>query len=161
MSVFVELAIILGSALLLISIGLPIAAALGMVGFVGVAVMFGWNIAIGSLTLNVTTSVQHFALVAIPMFILMAEILIVSDLSKRLFDSASKLLGGLPGSLLLGSRFATTLFSSLTGSSVASCAAIGTAAIPEMTRRGYDRGLTAGSVVAGGGLAIVLPPSII
>ena len=91
----------------------------------------------------------------------MAEILIVSDLSKRVFDNASRLLGGLPGSLLLGSRFTTTLFASLTGSSVAGCAAIGTAAIPEMTKRGYDRGLTAGSVVAGGRLALVLPPSIL
>lgn len=161
MNVFVELALILGSSMLLIALGIPIAVVLGLVGFLGVVIVFGWKMAMGALTVNVTTAVQHFTLVSVPMFILMAEILIVSDLSKRVFDNASKLLGGLPGSLLLGSRFATTLFASLTGSSVAGCAAIGTAAIPEMTRRGYDRGLTAGSVVAGGGLALVIPPSIL
>jgi tripartite ATP-independent transporter DctM subunit len=161
MNGLVELGIILGSALGLMLLGLPIAASLGIVGFVGVLLVFGWKVAIGALTINVSSSVRHFSLVSVPMFILMAEILIFSDLTKRLFDNASKLLGGLPGSLLLGTRLATTLFSSLTGSSVASAAAIGSACIPEMTKRGYDRALTAGSVVAGGGLAIVMPPSIV
>ena len=97
MDMFVELALILGAALLLSLIGLPIAAALGTVGFLGVAVIFGWKVAIGALSLNVSTSMRHFNLVSVPMFILMAEILIFSDLSRRLFDNASKLLGGLPG----------------------------------------------------------------
>jgi len=161
MNVIVELVLVLGSALLLSLIGVPIAAALGLVGFFGLLFVFGPKVALGAITLNVSSSVRHFSLVSVPMFILMAEILIFSDLSKRLFENAARLLGGLPGSLLLGTRFATTLFSTLTGSSVASSAAIGAAAIPEMVSRGYDRGLTAGSVVAGGGLAIVLPPSII
>jgi C4-dicarboxylate transporter DctM subunit len=161
MSILVELILVLGSALLLSLISVPIAAALGLVGFFGLLFTFGPKIALGAITIIVSSSVRHFSLVSVPMFILMAEILIFSDLSKRLFENAAKLLGGLPGSLLLGTRFATTLFSTLTGSSVASSAAIGMAAIPEMVSRGYDRGLTAGSVVAGGGLAIVLPPSII
>ena len=153
--------LIVGAATGLMVLGIPIAAAMGLVGFFGLAAVASTKVALGAIDLALVSAGSNFTLISVPMFIFMAEILVFSDVSRRLFDAAAKLLGGLPGTLLLGSRLATTLFSAVTGSSVASSATIGSVAIPEMISRGYDRRLSVGSVAAGGALAIVMPPSIV
>ena len=153
--------VIAALAVVLMLIGLPIAASLGLVGAIGLFFAASPKVMTGAIDLALSSSARNFTLVAIPMFVLMAEILNFTDSSARLFRAASSLFGGTPGSLLLGSRLTTTVFSAVTGSSIASSATIGAATIPEMVARGYDRRLTVGSVAAGGALAIVMPPSIV
>jgi C4-dicarboxylate transporter, DctM subunit len=105
-------------------------------------------------------STNSFTLTSIPLFILMAEIMQRSGLSLRVYNGLSKLVSALPGGLLQTNIAGCALFSAISGSSVATAAAIGTAALPQLTQRRYDARLAAGSLAAGGTLGILIPPSI-
>lgn len=112
---------------------------------------------IGSIVWN---NANSYILIAIPLFILMGEIILRSGLSTRFFRGMAVLISWLPGGLLHANISASALFAAICGSSVATAATIGTVAIPELTRRRYDRRLLYGSVAAGGALGILIPPSI-
>jgi C4-dicarboxylate transporter, DctM subunit len=105
-------------------------------------------------------SMNSFSLTAIPLFILMAEIMQHSGLSFRIYRGLSKLVCVIPGGLLQTNIAGCALFAAISGSSVATAAAIGTVALPQLLRRGYHRPLSAGSLAAGGTLGILIPPSI-
>src|SRR6187431_478870 len=105
-------------------------------------------------------SMNSFALTAIPLFILMAEIMQHSGLSFRIYRGLSKLVCVIPGGLLQTNIAGCALFAAISGSSVATAAAIGKVALPQLMSRGYDRPLSAGSLAAGGTLGILIPPSI-
>lgn len=105
-------------------------------------------------------STNSFTLTSIPLFILMAELMQRSGLSVRIYNGLSKFVCVLPGGLLQTNVAGCALFSAISGSSVATAAAIGTAALPQLTARKYDRRLSAGSLAAGGTLGILIPPSI-
>ena len=105
-------------------------------------------------------STNGFTLTAIPMFILMAEILLKSGLSHRVYRGLSQLVRRLPGGLLQTNIAGCAMFAAISGSSVATAAAIGTVALPLLHERGYDRKLSAGTLAAGGTLGILIPPSI-
>ena len=143
----------------LIFFGLPIVFALGIVS---VGSLYFANpaliLALGQLTWDGLTS---FVLGAIPMFIFMGYLLFESGLSKRIYDGIYPLLDRLlPGGLLHSNIVVGAAFAACSGSSLASCATIGTVALPEMEKRGYDRSIAAGSVAAGGTLGILIPPSL-
>jgi tripartite ATP-independent transporter DctM subunit len=143
----------------LIFFGLPIVFALGVVA---VGSLYLANpaliLASGQLTWDGLTS---FVLGAIPMFIFMGYLLFESGLSKRIYDGIYPLLDRLlPGGLLHSNIVVGAAFAACSGSSLASCATIGTVALPEMEKRGYDRSIAAGSVAAGGTLGILIPPSL-
>ena len=145
--------------ILLIFFGLPIVFALGVVA---VGSLYLANpaliLALGQLTWDGLTS---FVLGAIPMFIFMGYLLFESGLSKRIYDGIYPLLDRLlPGGLLHSNIVVGAAFAACSGSSLASCATIGTVALPEMEKRGYDRSIAAGSVAAGGTLGILIPPSL-
>jgi len=105
-------------------------------------------------------STNGFTLTAIPMFILMAEFLLQSGLSLRVYRGLSQLVRKLPGGLLQTNVAGCAVFAAISGSSVATAAAIGTVALPLLDQRGYDRKLSAGTLAAGGTLGILIPPSI-
>jgi tripartite ATP-independent transporter DctM subunit len=143
----------------LIFIGVPIVFALGMVA-VGSLYLANpaLTLALGQLTWDGLTS---FVLGAIPMFIFMGYLLFESGLSKRIYDGIYPLMDRLlPGGLLHSNIVVGAAFAACSGSSLASCATIGTVALPEMEKRGYDRSIAAGSVAAGGTLGILIPPSL-
>ena len=103
---------------------------------------------------------DSFTLSAIPMFVLMAEILLGSGLSSRLYSAISPLVRRLPGGVLNTNIFGCAIFAAVSGGSSSTAAAIGTVALPELGRLGYDKRLAAGSLAAGGTLGILIPPSI-
>jgi C4-dicarboxylate transporter DctM subunit len=105
-------------------------------------------------------SMNNRSLSAIPLFILMAEIMQRSGLSFRIYRGLSKLVCVMPGGLLQTNIAGCALFAAISGSSVATAAAIGTVALPQLLQRGYNRRLAAGSLAAGGTLGILIPPSI-
>lgn len=105
-------------------------------------------------------SMNSFTLTAIPMFILMAEVLQQSGLSFKIYRGLSRLVAVLPGGLLQTNIVGCALFAAISGSSVATAASIGGVALPQLIERNYDRKLAAGSLAAGGTLGILFPPSL-
>jgi tripartite ATP-independent transporter DctM subunit len=102
----------------------------------------------------------EFTLVAVPLFVLMGEILLRSGVTDNLYVALNRWLGRIPGGLMHSNVAAAALFSATSGSSVATAATIGTVAIPNMDRYGYNKPLFLGSLAAGGTLGILIPPSI-
>jgi tripartite ATP-independent transporter DctM subunit len=119
----------------------------------------GW-VGLKALGLVSWGSTNGFTLTAIPMFILMAEVLLQSGLSDRVYRGLSVLVRRLPGGLLQTNIAGCAMFAAISGSSVATAASIGTVALPLLEERGYDRKLSAGTLAAGGTLGILIPPSI-
>ncbi len=105
-------------------------------------------------------SMNEFALIAIPMFILLGNAIGKSRVSEDLYEFFHRLLYRVPGGLAAASVFAAAIFSALSGSSPATAAAIGRSAIPEMLKRNYPTRLATGSVAAGGTLGVLIPPSV-
>jgi tripartite ATP-independent transporter DctM subunit len=105
-------------------------------------------------------SMSSFTLTAIPLFILMAEILQRSGLSQRVYRGLSGLVAPLPGGLLQTNVAGCAVFAAINGSSVATAVTIGKVALPQLLKRGYSPALSAGSLAAGGTLGILIPPSL-
>ncbi len=139
--------------------GALIGTAIGIVGIVGVTLASGTRMwpTFGDIIWNTSTS---FTLVAIPLFVLMGEIILRSGLARRFYNGVATLLGGLPGALAHTNIVGCAAFSALAGSTVATALTVGTVAVPEMRRRGYRDELTLGSLTGGGCLGILIPPSI-
>lgn len=146
--------------LVLIFSGLPVAFALGLAGVAGMVLFLGGDGALAQLAVIGYKSLDDFVLSAVPMYILMSEILLHGKVGNDLFELANKWLRHLPGGLGIAAVFACAIFAAITGSSVACAVTIGAIAIPEMLARGYDRRLVLGAVAAGGTLGILIPPSI-
>jgi tripartite ATP-independent transporter DctM subunit len=113
--------------------------------------------AMGEIAWNTSS---EFLLVAIPLYILMGELLVCSGVAGRMYQAVEKWLSWLPGGLMNSNIGASALFATTSGSSVATAATISTLAIPEQERKGYNAPLFLGSIAAGGTLGILIPPSI-
>ena len=140
--------------------GLYVAAALGLVGVFLMYVFSDrplWDM-LGQIAWNTNSS---FVLVAVPLFIMMGEILVRSGISERMYRTLSAWLGPLPGGLLHSNIAACAMFAAVSGSSAATAATIGSVAMPAFRARGYSERLVAGSLAAGGTLGILIPPSIL
>ncbi len=151
--------IVLGVLLLLLAIGTPIAFALGAVA-VGALVAYDGLFALSSISETFFAGIANIGLVAVPMFILMGAAVASSPAGKDLYEALDRWLYKVPGGLVMSNIGACALFAALSGSSPATCAAIGKMGIPEMTKRGYPKSLAAGSIAAGGTLGILIPPSV-
>jgi C4-dicarboxylate transporter DctM subunit len=159
MDVFSIGVLYIGSALLLLLSGIPIAFALG-----GVAVTFMFlfmppsNIQIIAETLY--GELNNFTLLAIPLFILMGSAVGKTNASMDLYEAMHRWFARLPGGLGVANVAGCSIFAAMCGSSPATCAAIGGMGIPEMRKRGYSAGLASGLIAAGGTLGILIPPSV-
>lgn len=152
------MAICVGIFALLAMPGLWIAISLGVAGIISLLVI---NPAGTQVIANCVWKLStDFALTAIPMFLVMGEIIIESGVSQRFYKGLSRYLRHVPGGLLHANVVACGIFAAISGSSPATAAAIGGVAIPEMNALGYKKKYTYGSIAAGGTLGILIPPSI-
>ncbi len=145
--------------LVLIGISIPVGAALGVLGLLldPLFSMLPLSRALGELSWSTST---EFLLVAIPLFIMLGEVLLRAGFAERMYGAMSLWLSWLPGGLMHANIGASTLFAATSGSSVATAATVGTVAIPQIKRYGYNEPLFLGSIAAGGTLGILIPPSI-
>jgi tripartite ATP-independent transporter DctM subunit len=145
--------------LVLIGLSIPVGAALGVLGLLldPLFSMLPLTRALGELTWSAS---NEFLLVAIPLFILLGEVLLRAGFAERMYGAMSLWLSWLPGGLMHANIGACTLFAATSGSSVATAATVGTVAIPQIKRFGYNEPLFLGSIAAGGTLGILIPPSI-
>jgi tripartite ATP-independent transporter DctM subunit len=151
--------LVLVATILVFLTGAPVAFALGAVG-IGFLVLFQ---GVGSLQVAAETlysGLHDFTLVSIPMFIMMGAAIGSSPAGRDLYTALDRWLYRVPGGLVISNIGACGLFAALTGSSPATCAAIGKLGIPEMRARGYPDEIATGSICAGGTLGILIPPSI-
>lgn len=145
----------------MILLRVPVAVALGLVGYVGYAILEGWTRAgliLGAAPIELA---QAYTFSVVPLFTFMGAVAAVSGLSSDLFRAANSLMRGTRGSLAVAAIFASGLFGAICGSSVATALTMSRVSIPEMLREGYGGALAAGSVAAGGTLGILIPPSLI
>lgn len=145
--------------IVLMAIGTPIAFALGGVSLLALLYDRGLSelVYFGETFFD---RIAEFGFVAIPMFILMGAAVASSPTGRDLYRSLDLWMGRMPGGLAVSNIGACTIFSALSGSSPATCAAIGKMGIPEMRSRGYPDGVAAGCIAAGGTLGILIPPSV-
>lgn len=145
--------------ILVLATGLPIAFGLGAVALLFMVIFDGWN-SIHFVPETIFAGLSDFTLVSLPMFVIMGAAVASSRAGSDLYEALARWLHRVPGSLVISNIGACALFSALTGSSPATCAAIGKMGIPEMRKRGYDADLATGAIAAGGTLGILIPPSI-
>ncbi|MGR3425074.1 MAG: TRAP transporter large permease [Sagittula sp.] len=162
----------LGVAILLIILRIPIAFALGSVGLAGMVLAVGcrssgcnfergWKAAFAFISFEPYTFIANFSFVAIPLFLLMGFVSYHAGFTRDTYETARVWLGRMHGGLAIASVAGCAMFAAASGSSVATAAAMGRLAVPEMLRNKYDSGLATGVVAASGTLGSLIPPSIL
>jgi tripartite ATP-independent transporter DctM subunit len=146
--------------LLLLFIRVPIFLGLAVAGVVGIYLCRGM-VGLSQAPLSMIGQLANFTLVAVPLYILLGEIIFTTGIGPDLFEAAHRWLYRVPGSLAVASIFAAAVFGAMCGVSIAGVAVIGVIAVPEMLKRRYDPALAAGSVTASGALAMLIPPSLL
>jgi tripartite ATP-independent transporter DctM subunit len=151
-----DAAVLIGSFVLLMLIGMPIAYALGLAALVGAL----WiELPLDAVMIQMAAGVNKFSLLAIPFFVLAGAIMAEGGMARRLVAFAGVLVGFVRGGLSLVNILASTFFGAISGSSVADTASVGTVLIPEMERKGYPRPFATAVTVSGSVQAILIPPS--
>ncbi|MDP7469388.1 MAG: TRAP transporter large permease subunit, partial [Dehalococcoidia bacterium] len=151
--------LIMATFLFLLVVGTPIAFSFGIVATFGFLFLEG-PVYLFRLPQTAHESVNSFVLTAVPLFILMAEILEFTGISSDLYIAIERWIGRLRGGMAISSVLACAGFGAVSGSSAATSAAIGRIAIPEMLKRGYSKSLAGGAVSTGGTLGLMIPPSL-
>ncbi|MEJ2168206.1 MAG: TRAP transporter large permease [Desulfobacterales bacterium] len=144
----------------LLSLGMPIAFSMMLVGFLGISFLASVDAALPVLARTVYETTSHYPYTVIPLFVVMGGFAGSSGMTRQLYAAFDKWLRKLPGGLGIATIAACAGFAGVSGSSVATAAAMGTVAIPEMSRFRYSPELSAGTVAAGGTLGFLIPPSI-
>ncbi|RLC03167.1 MAG: C4-dicarboxylate ABC transporter permease [Deltaproteobacteria bacterium] len=140
---------------------MPVAFVMAVVGFVGFSIMITPHAGLVLLSRNVYEVFGSYDLTTIPLFILMGQLGFNSGISKRLYDVGYKFLGSTRGGLAMATVSACTAFGAVCGSSPATAATMATVGLPEMKRYNYDDELATGSVASGGGIGMIMPPSVV
>lgn len=146
---------------ILLVLRVPVALALIAVPFFGITWLLGLTPAIGLLSNTPYSFVANWTLSAVPMFLLMGFVAYHTGLTSGLFEAAKAVLRRIPGALAIASIFACSGFAAVCGSSLATAAAMGRIAIPEMVKSGYSPSFATGSIAAGGTIGALIPPSIL
>lgn len=144
----------------LLAIGMPVGFAMAAVGAVGLMVLLGPGALLGVLQTAPLSAANSYELLTVPMFLLMAEFVLLSGLADRLFDTATKWVGHIRGGLAMGTAIAGAGFGAISGSSTASAAVLSSTTVPSMIERGYEPQFACGAVAISGTLAMLIPPSI-
>jgi C4-dicarboxylate transporter DctM subunit len=153
---------ILGLAVVLILFltGIELGFAMALVGFVGFSTIVSVKAAVNLLAKDVFNVFSSYGFTVVPLFVLMGQIAYNAGIAKRLYDSAYRFLGHIPGGLAMATVAGATAFGTVTGSAPATAATFASVAFPEMDRYGYQKGLSAGTVAVGGTLGSLIPPSV-
>ena len=150
---------IFGGLFILMASGMPVAFGFVFLNIVGVIIFWGGEIGLRQLGLSIYDSLTTFALLPLPLFILMGEMMFQSGMGFRMLDVMDKWMGRLPGRLSLLSVGGGIMLSMLSGVSLASAAILGSTLTPEMERRGYKKPMSLGPIMGSGALATMIPPS--
>ncbi len=147
-------------ALFMFLTGIELAFAMLVVGFVGFGYLISWDAAFNLLAKDIYNVFSSYSFTVIPLFVFMGQVAFNAGIAKRLFGSAHKFVGHIPGGLAMATVAGATAFKAICGSSPATAATFAFVAVPEMERYGYDRRLSTGIVASVGTLGILLPPSV-
>ena len=142
-------------------IGVPVAFAFLLINIIGFYLFAGGEHGVIQLILSLYASVTKFTILPVPLFILMGEIMFQSGVAHHMMDALDRWLGRIPGRLSLLAVGGGSLFATLSGSSMAGAAMLGSVLVPEMAKRGYKAPMSLGPVLGSGGLAMMIPPSIL
>jgi tripartite ATP-independent transporter DctM subunit len=140
---------------------MPVAYVMAMIGYLGFSIMISGKGGLNLLSRNIYDVYASYGLTTIPLFILMGQLAFNSGISRRLYDTGYKYLGSTRGGLAMATVSACTAFGAVCGSSPATAATMATVGLPEMKRYGYANELATGSVASGGGLGMIMPPSVV
>ena len=151
--------LLIGVVVMLMAIGMPVAFAFITASSLGMIIFFPPIVGLKQLVANSTSSITTFALIPIPLFLLMGELFFHTRVATRVFDAFDAILGRLPGRLSYLTVFGGTVFATLSGSSMGNTAMLGSLMVPEMLKRGYKKGMAFGPILGTGGLAMIIPPS--
>jgi len=151
--------ILFGSALGLMALGIPVAVGFFFTNVIAAVLFMGGGRGIEQIINNGFGAMTNFALVPIPMFLLMGELFYHTGLATRCFNAADKLLGNIRGRLAYVTLIGGTAYAGPAGSSMGACALLGRLMVPEMMKRGYSKYLSLGPIMGVGGLAVIIPPS--
>ncbi len=155
-----SIGLLIGLALaVMLALRVPVAFALA-VSAILFPVLFKGHVAISTLGEQFFSSLSEFTLLSIPMFIVMGAAVAASPAGRDLYEALDRWLNRVPGGLIISNIGACSIFAALSGSSPATCAAIGKMGIPEMRQRGFPDSVATGAIAAGGTLGILIPPSI-
>ena len=160
MSIELITVLMFGARLLLLALGLPLASVTGLIGVVFTLGLFGPS-GLQLIASRIYSFMNEYALVSVPMFIMMASLMERSGVAKDLFDAMRVWAGKLPGGLAIQTMVAATIMGAMTGIIGGEIVLLGLIALPQMLRLGYDKKLAIGTICAGGSLGTMIPPSIV
>ncbi|MCG6206957.1 TRAP transporter large permease [Rhodopseudomonas sp. HC1] len=152
--------IVLGLLFLLLANGTPVGFAMAFSGSVGLLMVGGSGTLFGILETAPLSTVSSYELITIPMFLLMAELVLLSGVADALFRTASAWVGRIPGGLGMATALAGAGFGAICGTSTASAATLSSTSLPAMIKQGYEPKMAAGVVAISGTLAMLIPPSV-
>ncbi|SFH15805.1 TRAP transporter, DctM subunit [Desulfotomaculum arcticum] len=153
--------ILLGSLLLFMGLGVPVAFALGGLSLGIGYFLWGGTAGFYAVTLGSLGKLTSFTLTSIPLFLMMAAVLRFSGLADDMYEMINRWMGKLRGGLAIGTVIISAIFAAMVGISTVATATLGLTALPSMLNRGYNKKLAAGAICAGGALGIIIPPSVI
>ena len=153
------LGLLFGLLTLLLMVGVPAAFAFLAINLVGAVVFLGGEAGLMQVVRNGVASITNFSLTPIPFFVLMGEVLFHTGIAMRAIDAFDNVIWKVPGRLAVIAIVAGTVFSAISGSTVATTALLGSLLLPQMLRRGYHPNLALGPIMAIGGVDMLIPPS--
>ncbi len=153
------LALMLGSVCLLLALGLPVAFAFIVASIAGAMLFMGGSGGLVAFVRGSVASISNFNLAPIPLFLLMGEILLRTGMAFKAIDAIDRLISRVPGRLAVVAVTGGTVFSALSGSTIATTAMLGQALLPDMLKRGYHPTMAMGPIMAIGGVDMLIPPS--
>ena len=151
--------LLLGGSTILLFLGLPVAFSFLVINLIGATLYLGGEPGLMQLVRNSVDSVKSFALTPIPLFVLMGEVLFHTGLAVKVIDGIERLIKQVPGRLAVVAVVAGTVFSAISGSTIATTAMLGALMMPVMLARGYHPTIAAGPIMAIGAVDMLIPPS--
>ena len=146
--------------LLLFLTGIDLGFGMAIVGFFGFACIRSFDAAFIMIATDLFETLSSYGLTVVPLFILMGQLSFQAGIANKLYDTAHKFVGHIPGGLALATVLGTTMFKAVCGSSPATTATFASIAVPEMERYGYSKRLSTGTVASSGTLGVLIPPSV-
>lgn len=153
------LILLLGTMVILMLSGMPVAVSFLFIDILGAFLFLGGESGIIQLVLNMEESLTSFSLLPVPLFVLMGEVMFYSKLGFKAIDVIDQWIGKIPGRLSLLAILGGAIFSTMSGSTLATTAILGSMLVPDMEKRGYKKAMSIGPVMGSGGLSMLIPPS--